>query len=63
MRIARLPISVIRDRYVPGGWDILAFVLVFAFFIYLAQAAHGLTGSLARLEGTPISLTPGALVG
>jgi NitT/TauT family transport system permease protein len=63
MRIDRLPISVIRDRYVPGGWDLLAFVLVFAFFIYLAQAAHGLTGSLERLQGTPISLNPGALVG
>jgi NitT/TauT family transport system permease protein len=63
MRLDRLPISVIRDRYVPGGWDLLAFVLVFAFFIYLAQAAHGLTGSLERLEGTGISLAPGALVG
>ena len=63
MRIDRVPISVIRDRYVPGGWDLLAFVLVFAFFVYLAQAAHGLTGSLERLQGTPISLAPGALVG
>ena len=63
MRLDRLPISVLRDRYVPGGWDVLAFVLVFAFFIYLAQAAHGLTGSLARLEATPISLAPSALVG
>ena len=63
MRIDRLPISVLRTRYVPGGWDVLAFVLVFAFFIYCAQAAHGLTGSLARLEATPISLAPSALVG
>ena len=36
---------------VPGGWDLLAFVLVFAFFIYAAQAAHGLIGSLAGLRG------------
>jgi NitT/TauT family transport system permease protein len=63
MRIDRLPISVLRTRYVPGGWDVLAFVLVFAFFIYLAQAAHGLTGSLTRLESTPISLAPSALFG
>jgi NitT/TauT family transport system permease protein len=63
MRIDRLPISVLRTRYVPGGWDVLAFVLVFAFFIYCGQAAHGLTGSLARLEATPISLAPSALVG
>jgi len=63
MRIERLPISVLRTRYVPGGWDLLAFVLVFAFFVYVAQAAHGLTGSLARLEATPISLAPSALVG
>src|SRR6266404_1536295 len=63
MRIDRLPISVLRTRYVPGGWDLLAFVLVAAFFVYVAQAAHGLTGSLARLQATPISLAPPALVG
>ena len=63
MRLDRLPISVLRTRYVPGGWDVLAFVLVFAFFIYVAQAAHGLTGSLKRLEATPISLAPAALIG
>jgi NitT/TauT family transport system permease protein len=61
--IDRLPISVLRTRYVPGGWDLLAFVLVFALFIYLAQAARGLTGSLAHLQATPISLAPGALFG
>ena len=48
MRVDRLPLAVLRNRYVPGGWDVLAFVLVFAFFIYLAQAARGLTGSLAH---------------
>jgi len=63
MRFERLPVSVLRHRYVPGGWDVLAFVLVVAFFIYLAQAAHGLTGSLARLQATPISLKPSALIG
>jgi NitT/TauT family transport system permease protein len=63
MRIERLPISVLRTRYVPGGWDLLAFVLVFAFFVYVAQAAHGLSGSLARLQATPISLAPSALIG
>ncbi|HSU62239.1 MAG TPA: ABC transporter permease subunit, partial [Burkholderiales bacterium] len=63
MRLDRLPISVLRTRYVPGGWDLLAFMLVFAFFIYCAQAARGLAGSLAHLEAVPISLSPWALVG
>ena len=63
MLLDRLPISVLRTRYVPGGWDVLAFLLVFLFFIYCAQAAHGLTGSLARLQATPISLHPAALIG
>jgi NitT/TauT family transport system permease protein len=63
MRIERLPISVLRTRFVPGGWDLLAFVLVFAFFIYAAQAAHGLIGSLAHLQAMPISLAPSALIG
>ncbi|HEY2275688.1 MAG TPA: ABC transporter permease subunit, partial [Steroidobacteraceae bacterium] len=63
MRFDRLPIAVLRTRYVPGGWDVLAFILVFAFFAYFAQAAHGLTGSLSRLEATPISLDPSALFG
>jgi NitT/TauT family transport system permease protein len=63
MRLDRLPISVLKTRFIPGGWDVLAFMLVFAFLIYVAEAALGLTGSLARLEATPISLAPGALVG
>ncbi|HET7757386.1 MAG TPA: ABC transporter permease subunit, partial [Steroidobacteraceae bacterium] len=64
MRVVdRLPISVLRTRYVPGGWDVLAFLLVTAFFVYAAQAAHGLAGSLARLQATPISLAPTALAG
>jgi NitT/TauT family transport system permease protein len=63
MLLDRLPISVLRTRYVPGGWDLLAFLLVFVFFIYCAQAAHGLTGSLARLQATPISLDPSSLIG
>ncbi|HXY96602.1 MAG TPA: ABC transporter permease subunit [Steroidobacteraceae bacterium] len=63
MRFERLPIAVLRTRYVPGGWDVLAFILVFAFFVYCAQAAHGLTGSLSGLEATPISLDPTALFG
>jgi NitT/TauT family transport system permease protein len=63
MRLDRVPISVLKNRFVPGGWDVLAFVLVFALLIYVAGAAHGLTGSLSGLEATPISLAPGALVG
>ncbi|HVW68097.1 MAG TPA: ABC transporter permease subunit [Steroidobacteraceae bacterium] len=63
MRLDRLPIPVLKNRFIPGGWDLLAFVLIFAFFIYLAEAAHGLTGSLAGLQATPISLAPAALAG
>jgi NitT/TauT family transport system permease protein len=63
MRLERLPISVLTTRMMPSGWDVLAFVLVFAFFIYCGQAAHGLVGSLAKLQSTPISLKPTALIG
>jgi len=57
------PLSIIKNRLVPGQWDVLAFLLVIAFFIYLAEAAHGLTQPLGLLEATPISLDPRALVG
>jgi hypothetical protein len=42
MLLGRLPASVLQGRYVPGGWDLLAFVLVFAFFISSAtpRALH-----------------------
>ncbi|HZO23813.1 MAG TPA: hypothetical protein VFB37_15025, partial [Steroidobacteraceae bacterium] len=64
MRLPELPpLSTLRSRLVPGQWDVLAFLLVAVFFIYLAEAAHGLTQSLPRLEATPISLAPSALVG
>jgi NitT/TauT family transport system permease protein len=58
-----LPISVVKHRYVPGKWDVIAFVLVFAFFAYLGDTAHRLTGSLAHLEAQPISLNPRYLPG
>jgi NitT/TauT family transport system permease protein len=57
------PLSIIKNRLVPGQWDVLAFLLVIVFFIYLAEAAHGLGQPLARLEATPISLNPWALIG
>ena len=65
MRLDRLPISisVLRNRFVPSRWDVLAFFLVIALFIYLAEAAHGLTQSLAKMEATPISLDPLSLIG
>ncbi|MGB6486850.1 MAG: ABC transporter permease subunit [Steroidobacteraceae bacterium] len=58
-----LPISVVKPRYVPGPWDVAAFILVFAGFAYLADAAHGLAGSLAHLEAQTISLDPRYLPG
>src|SRR5690348_10105291 len=63
MLLDRLPISILRTRFVPSRWDVLAFFLVLAFFIYFAEAAHGLTSSLAKLEATPISLDPVSLIG
>jgi NitT/TauT family transport system permease protein len=63
MLLDRLPISILRTRFVPSKWDVLAFLLVLAFFIYFAEAAHGLTTSLAKLEATPISLDPVSLIG
>jgi NitT/TauT family transport system permease protein len=63
MLLDRLPISILRARFVPSRWDVLAFLLVLAFFIYFAEAAHGLTTSLAKLEATPISLDPVSLIG
>jgi NitT/TauT family transport system permease protein len=57
------PLSIIKNRLVPRQWDVLAFLLVIGFFVYLAEAAHGLTQPLARLEATPISLDPRALIG
>jgi NitT/TauT family transport system permease protein len=57
------PLSIIKNRLVPGQWDVLAFLLVITFFVYLAEAAHGLVQPLARLEATPITLDPWALVG
>jgi NitT/TauT family transport system permease protein len=62
MRLERLPI-ILKSRFVPGRWDVLAFVLVFALLLYLAQATYGLAGSLAGLTAQPISLDPVALVG
>ncbi len=63
MLLDRLPISILRTRFVPSRWDVLAFLLVLAFFIYFGEAAHGLTTSLAKLEATPISLDPVSLIG
>jgi len=63
MILDRIPISILRNRFLPSRWDVLAFLLVLAFFIYFAEAAHGLTTSLAKLEATPISLNPVSLIG
>jgi NitT/TauT family transport system permease protein len=60
---ARPPISVLKGRWLPSRWDVLAFLLVVAFFVYLAEAAHGLSGSLAGLQATPITLDPWNLIG
>ena len=53
------PLSIIKNRLVPGHWDVLAFLLVIVFFIYLAEAAQGLVQPLARLEAVPTATAPG----
>jgi NitT/TauT family transport system permease protein len=62
MRIEHLP-TVLKRHFVPGRWDMLAFLLLCAFLVYLGEAARGLTGSLAGLQASPISLSPWALPG
>ena len=63
MNTERLPISLLKRRFVPGRWDLLAFVLVFAALAYLGHAAYGLTRPLSHLESERISLSPWALPG
>ena len=63
MSTERLPISVLKRRFVPGQWDLVAFVLVFGALAYLAHAAYGLTRPLAHLTAEHISLSPWALPG
>jgi NitT/TauT family transport system permease protein len=62
MRLEHQP-TVLKRHFVPGRWDVVAFLLLGAFLVYLGEVAHGLTGSLARLEATPISLSPWVLPG
>ncbi len=61
MSTERLPISVLKRRFVPGQWDLVAFVLVFGLLAYLAHTAYTLTGPLAHLTAEHISLSPWAL--
>ena len=63
MSTERLPISVLRRRFVPGRWDVVAFVLVFAALALLAHSAYGLTRPLSHLQAERISLSPWALPG
>ena len=61
MSTERLPISVLGRRFVPGRWDVVAFVLMAVALIYLAHAAYALTRPLAHLQSEHISLSPWAL--
>jgi NitT/TauT family transport system permease protein len=61
MSTERLPISVLRHRFFPGRWDLVAFVLVFGALAFLAHSAVGLTHPLSRLTSESISLSPWAL--
>ena len=61
MSTERLPISVLRHRFFPGRWDVVAFVLVFGALALLAHAAVALTHPLSHLTPESISLSPWAL--
>jgi NitT/TauT family transport system permease protein len=52
------PVSIEARRLLPGGWDLLAAVLVFGFIIAFADASRLLTQPLATLTAQPLSLSP-----
>jgi NitT/TauT family transport system permease protein len=55
------PVSIEARRLLPGGWDLLAAVLVFGFIIAFADASRLLTQPLATLTAQPLSLSPSHL--
>ncbi|RUP08031.1 ABC transporter permease subunit [Hyphomicrobium sp.] len=46
----------IKRREVPNYWDFLAFTVIIAIFIAIAQGARGMVAPLSPVEATPISL-------
>jgi NitT/TauT family transport system permease protein len=52
------PVSIEARRLLPGGWDLLAAVLVLGFIIAFAQASRLLSEPLSVLSVQPLSLDP-----
>jgi len=56
-----LPQVSMSSRYLPSRWDMLAALLVLGFIVLFASTSQILLEPLAKLEITPISLSPWAL--
>jgi len=52
------PVSIEARRLLPGGWDLLAALLVLGFIVAFAQASRLLGQPLAVLTAQPLSLNP-----
>ena len=52
------PVSIEARRLLPGGWDLLAALLVLGFIVAFAQASRLLGQLLAVLTAQPLSLNP-----
>ncbi|HEY5337190.1 MAG TPA: ABC transporter permease subunit, partial [Rhizomicrobium sp.] len=55
------PVSIEARRLLPGGWDVLAALLVLGFIVAFAQASKLLGQPLAVLTTQPLSLAPSHL--
>ncbi|HWA30813.1 MAG TPA: ABC transporter permease subunit [Rhizomicrobium sp.] len=55
------PVSIEARRLLPGGWDLLAAILVLGFVVAFAQASRMLGQPLAVLTSQPLSLDPSHL--
>src|SRR6185312_5222419 len=55
------PVSIEARRLLPGGWDLLAALLVLGFVVAFAEASRSLGQPLAALSSQPLSLAPSHL--
>jgi NitT/TauT family transport system permease protein len=55
------PVSIEARRLLPGGWDLLAAILVFGFIVAFADSSRLLSQPLTALAAQPLSLDPSHL--
>jgi len=55
------PVAIEARRLLPGGWDLLAALLVLGFVVAFAEASRSLGQPLAALSSQPLSLAPSHL--